>query len=615
MSGFAGFVRLDGARASREDLDAMVAAMAHRARGGVGVLIDGPVALAQLGAPTVPESAAETEPVRAGALLAAGDVRLDGRSGLRVELSGGPGEAPGDLELAARAFARWGDGAPARLDGDLAMVVWDPARRVLTCVRDRFGTRPFVYHRGPRLFAFASQPAGVLGHPGVPRRVDERAIAGFLQEQVPGERATFWQELERLPPAHVLAVEAGERSAPWRYWSPEGHAEVRLGTDAEYEEAFRATFLDAVRARLRSSVPVGLGLSGGLDSTAVVGAARSLEPGAELACFSVVFADPRADERRFVEAAAAALGVAPVLLDASDLGVDLDAFGEVDAPYTISGRLMDAALFRLAASHGVGVFLDGFDGDTVVSHGLGRLTDLALQRDLGTLWTEAGLVGERTGAGRWRTLRAEVAAPLLPASAVAGYRRVRHGAGADAGALASIADPGFLARVGVAPPAPGRPRWHDVARREHLGDVGSAMNVATLEVLEHAAARAGVELRHPFFSRALVEFCLGLPAEQILRDGWTRSIQRRALAGLVPDAVRWRPDKARLGAFTADPYLVQAWPMLTDLARTRGGAAAPYLDADALRSAYRAVASGAADDRRGALWSALELSTWLRNVS
>ena len=133
------------------------------------------------------------------------------------------------------------------------------------------------------------------------------------------------------------------------------------------------------------------------------------------------------------------------------------------------------------------------------------------------------------------------------------------------------------------------------------------MNVAALEVLDHAAVRAGVELRHPFFSRPLVEFCLGLPADQILRDGWTRSIQRRALAGLIPEAVAWRPRKARLGSAGADAYLNQAWPSITEMVRSGGGAAAPYLNADALRRTYREVSAGADDDRRAALWSALEL--------
>ena len=203
MSGLAGFVRLDGAPAQREDLDAMLAAMPHRTRAGAGVWIEGPVALAQLGPPTVPGSEAETEPARRDDVVLAGDVRLDDRPAVLSALGLAPDDEPGDLGLAAAAFARWGAGAPARLDGDFALVAWDPVRRVLVCARDRFGTRPFVYHRGPRLFVFASQPSGVLAHPGVPRRVSDRAIAGFLLEQVPDERATFFEDVERLPPAHV----------------------------------------------------------------------------------------------------------------------------------------------------------------------------------------------------------------------------------------------------------------------------------------------------------------------------------------------------------------------------------------------------------------------------
>ncbi len=148
---------------------------------------------------------------------------------------------------------------------------------------------------------------------------------------------------------------------------------------------------------------------------------------------------------------------------------------------------------------------------------------------------------------------------------------------------------------------------------EHLRDLTSPMNALTLEIMEGTAARAGVDLRHPFFDAPLAELCLALPADQKLRDGWPRSILRRSMAGLVPDMVRWRSDKAVLGPTLAARALTQVWPEVTELVRTGGGSAAPYLDPGLLHRAYRACSR--TGEQAGSLWDALLLETWLKAVN
>ena len=132
--------------------------------------------------------------------------------------------------------------------------------------------------------------------------------------------------------------------------------------------------------------------------------------------------------------------------------------------------------------------------------------------------------------------------------------------------------------------------------------------------MESVASRAHVDLRHPFFDSRLAEFCLGLPADQKLRDGWPRSIQRRAIRGLVSDAVRWRRDKTMLGPTLAVRILTPVWAEVTDLARSGGGAAAPYVDARLLRDAYLACARTGSADHAVLLWEVFLLDRWLGEV-
>ncbi|MDP9301315.1 MAG: asparagine synthase-related protein, partial [Actinomycetota bacterium] len=271
MSGIAGLVRLDGSPVVPADLDAMVARMPSRAAGGVATWVSGSVAMATLGSGStaVVPAASKTGPV------VAGDVRLDNRAELLSLLAPGEdGAAIPDLGLVGLAYERWGAEMGPHLFGDFALAVWDPSRLRLVCIRDRFGTKPFVYHRSDRLFAFASQPVGILELEDVPREVDELAIACLLVDEMPEEAGSFYRALRRLPPGHILDVEVGgSQSSPRPYWQLDPERDVRLASDDEYEQAFRALLLEAVRCRLPDEGDVGIAFSGGVDSSSIVGAA------------------------------------------------------------------------------------------------------------------------------------------------------------------------------------------------------------------------------------------------------------------------------------------------------------------------------------------------------
>jgi asparagine synthase (glutamine-hydrolysing) len=608
VTGIAGLVRLDGSPAVPADLDAMLARMPTRAAGGVATLVSGSVAMASLGSGStaVSPGASETRP------MVAGDVRLDNRAELLSLLAVGEDGTPiPDLGLVRLAYERWGAEMGPHLFGDFALAVWDPSRSRLVCIRDRFGTKPFVYHRSDRLFAFASQPVGVLALEDVPREVDELAIALFLVDEMPDEAGSFYRAIRRLPPGHVLDVEiGGSQRSPRPYWQLDPERDVRLASDEEYEQGFRALLLEAVRCRLPEEGEVGIAFSGGVDSSSIVRAAAELAgDDRTIRTYTMTSAGAVPNERPFVDAVLARGGVASTLIPDTDVPATVRARvrdGCADSPYMVVGLLMEGVLYDAASADGAMIVLDGFDGDTVVSHGIARLTDLAVSGRFLSLVREVRGLSTVLGWNPADTLRAQVLGPLVPSQ----LRR-------DRGFPGSAIDRSFARRIRLDEAvaerhhqSPSRP----FARTEHFRDLTSPMNSLTLEIMESVASRAGVDLRHPFFDSRLAEFCLGLPADQKLRDGWPRSIQRRAIRGLVPDAVRWRPHKTMLGPTLAAQILTPVWAEVTDLARSGGGVAAAYVDARVLRDAYMACARTASANHAVLLWDVFLLDRWLREV-
>ena len=202
-------------------------------------------------------------------------VVLAGRIHDREHLCGALGLPPPeragtpDAALVARAYARWRRECPHHLHGEYAFALWDERDRSVFCARDAAGVQPFYYALTPHRLAFAGDLRAVLAAPGVPDALDEVTIATWLTRIDPslGDR-TFFRAIRKLPPGHTLTVGADAADLA-RWWRPEEAPEVRLGGDDEYADAFLELYGRAVADRVRDAGPVGVHLSGGLDSSSV----------------------------------------------------------------------------------------------------------------------------------------------------------------------------------------------------------------------------------------------------------------------------------------------------------------------------------------------------------
>ena len=637
MSAIAGLYHLDGRPVDRHDLDSMARLLAHRGPDGGGLWIAGPVGLAHRMLWTTPESLQEHLPAGSddGTLVITADARLDNRDELidRLGLADQSAAALTDSALIRAAYERWGDRCPEQLRGDFAFAIWDAQRQQLFAARDHFGVRPFYYAFLPAHgFAFASEARALLTLDWVPRRLNEERIAEHLIARQYNSASTFIRDLLRLPPGHRLtAARDGLRIE--RYYQPDPTRETRLRSDADYAAALRDHLAEAVRRRLRRAFPAGSLLSGGLDSSAITCLARRLtsdtSPG-QWPTFSAIHDRvTTCDESRYIAAVLECGGFHPHYFWADRVSPLLDlerVLWHVDGP-TVGGNLyIDWGIYHLARQEGVRILLDGFDGDSTISHGLGYLVELATAGRWGALAREvipyARALGEPWGHVMASWLWAYGLKPRLthlPAARRAGAalrRLLRHDPRPADGRQSALLRPDFLQRTGLLERRQAMAACPPRTEREHhyrrLTDPGL---VTVLEVLDHAAAAWGIEVRFPFWDLPLVEFCLSLPAEQKIRRGWTRFVLRQAMEGILPPEVQWRPGKTDHHDGFATGLLTFERERLAEMVARPPTIIAEWIEPAALRDRFARCASGAATpDDLDRVWQVVSLALWLHSA-
>lgn len=489
--------------------------------------------------------------------LVAGDFRLDDRSHLDSQL-GLPPESTDDERIVA-AYLRWGDQLVDHVLGDFSFVLWDPKRQRFFVARDSFGVKPFFYVLNEQSFGYASEIEPLLASGWASSEIDESRVADFLAMVYEDKTRTFYRDVRRLPAGHAGWISAeGQRFS--RYWRPDPSLELEPASDEEYVEQFREHFDRAVADRLVGAERVGSTLSGGLDSSSIAVTAARRTTGL-LPTFSAVFpslpADEltRIDERPFMNSVVESASLEPHFVEcdrSSPLGSVDSLLRHVGQPFFGPNLYMHWELYRAARAAGVDVLLDGIDGDSTVSHGLEHLGDLFRQGKLVSLWRQAAQISktrpsDRLTAGTivWRL----GVLPNLPPALLDGWREFRRYPREDWLATSRI-HPEFARRAGL---LDRRGRFdgqvelvHGTGRERHAAVLDSAVLTDVFELADGAASAFGIEPRYPFMDRRLAEFCLALPIDQKLKDGWTRSILRRSMEGRLPEDVRWRFLKTNL---------------------------------------------------------------------
>lgn len=583
MSGIAGIIRLDGAAA---DAQPLLHALTRRGRDGATRWSSGGAALVHALLRTTP---ADSGVFVDGDLVITADARIDEHDGAAPRASGRSHAA-----VIADAWRKWGDACPSHLEGDFAFAIWDASTRTLFCARDHFGVKPFVYAHVPdRFFAFASDVRTLLALPELPRELERSRIEAYLTIRFDDAESTFYRAVRRLPGAHTLTVRDGQLFTR-RYWSMRDVAPQPVRSDAEYAAGYREHFMRAVRERMSATslTEIGAMLSGGLDSTAIACVARDELRAAgagPLPVFSWIFSDAMdADEREYQEPVIAAGGLRPFTLDSAvnhaSPWTDLEELLP-DGPPFAPNHYLNVGMARTAVTEGVRILLDGLAGDITVSRGSSTFVELFLKGRLLRMTRELRALRTRRGSDE----------SLLRLFAVnVGLR---------------IAPPALLRLAGRRVAA----RQFRSVREEQLWQFESPFIGEGLELSDRMIAGLGVEGRYPFLDRRLAEYCLSLPADQKLSDGYSRIVARRAMEGIVPDEVRWRAGKGAPGLHIVHA-LRESRRELDDFILRDADAVAEWTAIDPLLVTHRELMEGKPVNFQAVvrLWSAATLGRWLR---
>jgi asparagine synthase (glutamine-hydrolysing) len=612
MCGIAGLVLGAPDPEARSRVDAMTELLAHRGPDDSGVYEspDGLTCLGHRRLSIIDLSAEAREPMQneAGTLWLVYNGEIYNYRELDAELKakGYVYRSRSDAETIVHAYEEWGTDCLTRFNGMFAFALWDEARRQLFCARDRFGEKPFYYRFEAGSFAFASEIKALLDLASRPR-VNPAGLARYLAHGLADEAAaTCFDAIFSLPAAHSLTLRDG-RLELRRYWSLPGEAEDEGRGDADWESAFLELVTDSVRLRLRSDVPLGVCLSGGLDSSSIVALASRLE-GREVAAFSVLYDEAGLAERSFVEAVTRAfpLRAAAVSPDGRDLfGTLASIVWHNDEPSTSVGQYSQWHVMRLARDHGVKVLLNGQGGDEILAGYERYVTTHTRERMLrGDLVGAArSLAGEaRMRGGGLRGGLKRVVYPITPRPLREGYRRMLGGRTIAADFLT----PELLA-------AAGEVSEDFRSLRDHLATDLTALSVPALVHAEDRCSMAfSREIRLPFLDHRLVELMFRMPSRMKIRGGVTKHVLRQVMAreGL-PAPVASRQDKkgypTPMGRWLRTSALDETRALLgSDSFRNRG-----LLDVPRALATLEEHASGAAD-HTALLWRWINVELWFR---
>ncbi len=459
-----------------------------------------------------------------------------------------------DIEVIPHAYEEWGEAFASRLHGMFAVVLWDERTRTLVAARDRAGEKPLYYALAGQGLILGSEIKALLRAPGIDRTLDLEALEQFLTYEYVLAPRTILRDIRRLPPAHYLVYREGNLRLQ-RYWDPASIA-VRPWREDEAAEAIRAELSRAVASQMMSDVPLGVFLSGGIDSSAVVAfmseAAR--RNGAAVNSFSMGFEDGSYNElpharlvaRHFATNHREGL-VRPALERLFDrLVVHIDEpFGDVSMfpTYMVSEMARRHVTVALAGDGGDELFggYDSYQAQAIAAR-MDRVVPEPAMRALDRV--VALLRPSERKRGAINKLKRFVGGAANSPRDIAHYRWMTFLDPRSRRRLLTPAVLGALASADVYQPvreALAARSGDDDLTRQLYTDLTIYLADDILVKVDRMSMATSLETRAPFLDVGVMELALSIPSGLKIRNGQRKWILKRALRGLVPDAILRRP--------------------------------------------------------------------------
>ena len=524
-----------------------------------------------------------------------------------------------DTECVLHAYEEWGADFPSHLNGQFAFAIWDLKRRILTLARDRVGIKPLYYAQAGKRLVFGSELKALLAHPDVPREIDHGALAQYLSlEYIPSPRSIL-AGVCKLPPGHVLRWRQADGAIDVSRWwevdlaSSEGVPEPDLDLAAT---DLRAALKEAVRKELIADVPIGVFLSGGIDSTAVAATMAELTPG-NVNSFSIGFSDRSFDESSWARTAAARLGTNhhELILEPNMLFDLVPAVtAQLDEPLADASIIPTYLLSRFTREH-VKVALGGDGGDelfagypTVLAHRLAGYYNLLpslLRRRLVPSLVDRLPVNHDNLSFDYRAKR------LVGSARLDATDRHRRWMGSfTPESVAALLAPGVAEAVHPDPVVEHMPTQEltDPLNQVLYLDMKLYLENDILAKVDRASMMVSLEARVPLLNVDFIEHVARLPLSLKLRRFQQKFIFKRALRGLVPDEILARPKKG-FGIPVARWFRGPLRELLLDTLSPAGLARHGLFESTQVEALIRSHLDGTAD-RRKELWTLFIFQRW-----
>ena len=588
----------------------MLRVTSHRGPDHSGTFSSPPVWLGHNRLSIIDLSSASHQPMSHGNLTITFNGEVYNYVELRSELSaaGYHFDTTGDTEVVLKAFHHWGSAAVTKFIGMWAFAIWDASERVLFCSRDRFGIKPFHYCFRDGRFYFASEIKALRGSPLDRGGLNEAQVArGLYLGWMHHWNETYFTDILALPASNNLEWRDGQIHL-WQYAEVESLENPSM-TFEENAEAFRDVFIDSIRITSRRDVPMGVCLSGGLDSTSIAAVLASSTTEHEVRAFTAYYTGPgTVDERPYIKHL---LDRYPQIISReisptdNDVAEALDRIVHLmDAPMPSSSYISQYFVMGLAAKHGVKVVLDGQGSDEILGGYMHSLYRVIAEHIATGSYLEA--YRELTAHARRQGYSSSKRMSVLAKSLLAASRSEQH-----------------LYETEFRHTYPWLMRQGAQAYPVQLTNYGTSrlnaflhnlLRVTLLPTLLHTedinSMAFSIESRVPFLDHRLVNLAFGMPSEHKIHRGETKRVLRAAMRGIVPDAILDRRDKT---GFITPGHIKWLRGALSFTLDGHWKELEPYVDLQRLNVILEEYRRG--DDRRALLiWRLAMLRLFLRSL-
>jgi len=625
MCGFSAVLALNGGRPDYDVVTRMCDLIAHRGPDDVGFFKEAHAAFAFRRLAILDLAASSHQPMLShdGRHVIVFNGEIYNFLELRDELKtlGHEFRSDGDTEVLLAAYRQWGEDCLERLNGMWAFLIYDRHAKSVFGARDRFGVKPLFLYRDAQAIVLSSELKAIRDSGIASLGINWRTVAlHLLQDDLDTRVDTFYERVEQIPAGTAFAIDANGQMTSRRYWSLD-RVMQQQADQTDPVARFRDLFADSVRLRLRSDVPVGVQLSGGLDSTSIITTMSrqlGLLRGAEL--FAFCYMAPQFDETPQIEATLMQTGATLVRLKttARELWDDLQKhLWYQDEPVHSFTSVVGYQLMKLARAHGVKVLLNGQGADEVLAGYANYFNDYWLELLLSgramTFWREvdefARVHGQPASALRGKSL---VRAMRALASRFPGYTELSRRKRQER----VLANPWVSKRLKASwVEAHGRERHLSFNLRGALRDsVERTPLPLYLRVEDRNSMAHGVEVRLPFLDYRLVAMAFQLDASWKLSGGYTKALLRRSMQGQIPDIVRTQVRKLGFPTPVEEWFRGELYEPLQDVLASQKVREADVWNVDFVREAARRHRNGEIACG-GRLFDVVQTSMWLQGVN